>query len=217
MVFDDWKPIGGCKFSGYSSSLVGSSALRFCLLRARHRQAAHLFPGATQGDSLSCCPAASGVDDTESVDTPSSDNSAARLTRAVTRALGEDVTMAPASSHAPMEMEHGLSVVSPQLISPSLFVSWDQVAKERCLPTWHKDSDSCPYDEIHKALAQPDCLFSGESSLQPTKTYCSACKARSCRWSISPLMFFRQFTNNSKQSVPGTHSYGQSPGEINSG
>ena len=31
-----------------------------------------LFPGAFQGDSLSCCPGASGVNDTESVETPSS-------------------------------------------------------------------------------------------------------------------------------------------------
>ena len=50
-------------------------------------------------------------------------------------------------------------------MSPSLFVSWDQVAKERCLPTWHKDSDSCPYEELQAALAQPGCLFSGEKDL----------------------------------------------------
>ena len=95
---DDWKPVGGCKFSGYSSGIVGSSALRFCLLlrwRAIGRQPTDLFPGATQGDSLSCCPGASGDDDMESVNTPSSDNSAARertLTRAVARALGEETT-----------------------------------------------------------------------------------------------------------------------------
>ena len=29
---DTWKPIGGCKFTGYSSGTVGNSALRFCLL-----------------------------------------------------------------------------------------------------------------------------------------------------------------------------------------
>ena len=29
---DTWKPIGGCKFTGFSSGTVGNSALRFCLL-----------------------------------------------------------------------------------------------------------------------------------------------------------------------------------------
>ena len=169
--FDDWKPLGGCKFSGYSSGLVGSSALRFCLLlrwRAIDKPPTELFPGSFQGDSLSCCPGASGVNDTESVTTPSSDNSEARarnLTRAVARALGEDVTMAPTVSHAPMEMEPEPVVVSPQLAPPLLFVSWDQVAEERGLPTWHKDGDSCPSDEIDKALAQPGCLSSGEKEL----------------------------------------------------
>ena len=28
---DTWKPIGGCKFTGFSSGTVGNSALRFCL------------------------------------------------------------------------------------------------------------------------------------------------------------------------------------------
>ena len=32
---DTWKPIGGCKFTGYSSGTVGNSALRFCLLLKR--------------------------------------------------------------------------------------------------------------------------------------------------------------------------------------
>ena len=73
--------------------------------------------------------------------------------------------MAATVSHALMEMEPEPMVVSPQLTSPLLFVSWDQVAEERCLPTWHKDSHSCPSDEIDKALAQPDCLFSGEKEL----------------------------------------------------
>ena len=73
--------------------------------------------------------------------------------------------MAPTVSHAPMEMEPEPVVVSPQLAPPLLFVSWDQVAEERGLPTWHKDGDSCPSDEIDKALAQPGCLSSGEKEL----------------------------------------------------
>ena len=45
---DDWKPVGGSKFSGYSSGIVGSSALRFCLLvrwRAINKQPSDLFRG----------------------------------------------------------------------------------------------------------------------------------------------------------------------------
>ena len=29
---ETWKPVGGCKFTGYSSGVTGTSALRFCLL-----------------------------------------------------------------------------------------------------------------------------------------------------------------------------------------
>ena len=29
---ETWKPVGGCKFTGYSSGATGNSALRFCLL-----------------------------------------------------------------------------------------------------------------------------------------------------------------------------------------
>ena len=31
-MVDNWKPIGGCKFTGYCPGIVGNSALRFCLL-----------------------------------------------------------------------------------------------------------------------------------------------------------------------------------------
>ena len=56
-------PIGGCRFTGYNPGIVGNSALRFCLLlrwRAVHKPTSELFPGAVQGDSLSCCPEAGG-------------------------------------------------------------------------------------------------------------------------------------------------------------
>ena len=78
-VIETWKPVGGCKFTGYFSGVAGNSALRFCLLlkwRAIRPQATELFPAQLQGDSLSCLPAEDGDADVESVSTPSSDTSA---------------------------------------------------------------------------------------------------------------------------------------------
>ena len=78
-VVETWKPVGGCKFTGYFSGVAGNSALRFCLLlkwRAICPQATELFPAQLQGDSLSCLPAEDGDADVESVSTPSSDTSA---------------------------------------------------------------------------------------------------------------------------------------------
>ena len=80
-VVETWKPIGGCKFTGYFSGVAGSSALRFCLLlkwRAIRPQATELFAAQLQGDSLSCLPAEFGDTDVESASTPSSDTSAKR-------------------------------------------------------------------------------------------------------------------------------------------
>ena len=56
-MVDTWKPVGGCKFTGYCPGIVGNSALRFCLLlkwRAVHPLASELFSAQVQGDSLSC-------------------------------------------------------------------------------------------------------------------------------------------------------------------
>ena len=75
---DTWKPVGGCKFTGYCRGIVGNSALRFCLLlrwQAAYQPASDLFYDQVQGDSLSCCPADGTNDDLESVGTPSSNNS----------------------------------------------------------------------------------------------------------------------------------------------
>ena len=59
-MVDTWKPVGGCKLTGYFSGTVGNSALRFCLLlkwRAIRPQASELFSAQMRGDSLSSCPA----------------------------------------------------------------------------------------------------------------------------------------------------------------
>ena len=83
-VIETWKPVGGCKFTGYFSGVAGNSALRFCLLlkwRAIRPRATELFPAQLQVDSLSCLPAEDGDADVESVSTPSSDTSARRADR----------------------------------------------------------------------------------------------------------------------------------------
>ena len=101
-VVDTWKPVGGCKFTGYFSGTAGNSALRFCLLlkwRAIRPQASELFPAQLQGDSLSCCPAEGNAVDLESVSTPSSNTSANRadqLTKAVERDSTKGAFVTPA-------------------------------------------------------------------------------------------------------------------------
>ena len=158
---DNWKPIGGCKFTGYCPGIVGNSALRFCLLlrwRAVHRPASELFPENVQGDSLSCCPADGDNEDLESADTPSSNNSENRATH-----LTQAVTSAPRGSAK--EVQSSKPTASPQLLSPPLFVPWNQVANARGVTAVHKDSEACPYEELRAALAQPNCLFSGEKEL----------------------------------------------------
>ena len=93
-VIETWKPVGGCKFTGYFSGVAGNSALCFCLLlkwRAIRPQATELFPAQLQGDSLSCLPAEDGDADVESVSTPSSDTSARRADR-LTKAIERDST-----------------------------------------------------------------------------------------------------------------------------
>ena len=93
-VVETWKPVGGCKFTGYFSGVAGNSALRFCLLlkwRAIRPQVTELFPAQLQGDSLSCLPAEDGDADVESVSTPSSDTSAKRADR-LAKAIESDST-----------------------------------------------------------------------------------------------------------------------------
>ena len=53
-MVDTWKPVGGCKFTGFCPGTVPNSALRFCLLlrwRAAHPPASELFSAQAQGDS----------------------------------------------------------------------------------------------------------------------------------------------------------------------
>ena len=93
-VIETWKPVGGCKFTGYFPGAAGNSALRFCLplkWRAIRLQANELFPAQLQGDSLSCLPAENNDADVESVSTPSSDTFARRAER-LTQAIERDST-----------------------------------------------------------------------------------------------------------------------------
>ena len=126
-VVETWKPIGGCKFTGYFSGVAGNSALRFCLLlkwRAIRPQATELFAAQLQGDSLSCLPAEFGDTDVESASTPSSDTSAKRADR-LAQAIESDSTQ---GSQAP---DPRPCTPCPQQLSPPLFVPWSQVAKLR--------------------------------------------------------------------------------------
>ena len=157
-VIETWKPVGGCKFTGYFSGAAGNSALRFCLLlkwRAIRLQATELFPAQLQGDSLSCLPAEDNDADVESVSTPSSNTSARRADR-LTKAIERDSTK---GSQAP---DPSSCIPCPQLLSPPLFVPWSQVAKLRGVVELHKDIEACPYEQLQAALAHPKCLVPGE-------------------------------------------------------
>ena len=134
---ETWKPIGGCKFTGYFSGVAGNSALRFCLLlkwRAIRPQATELFTAQLQGDSLSCLPAEFGDTDVESASTLSSDTSAKRADR-LAQAIESDSTQ---GSQAP----------DPRPCTPC--------------PQLHKDIEACPHEELQVALAHPQCLDPGE-------------------------------------------------------
>ena len=150
---DTWKPIGGCKFTGYSSGTVG-----FCLLlkwRAILPGNSDLFPGQVQGDSLSCCPGGEDCDDLESVSTPSSNTSSHRGNQ-LAQAMERDSTK---GSHTPCLSQ---AVLSPQLLSPPLFVSWSQVADLRGIVGVRKDHEACPYDELKATIDHPKGLVPGE-------------------------------------------------------
>ena len=158
---DTWKPIGGCKFTGFCPGIVGNSALRFCLLlkwRAVHPLDSELFAARTQGDSLSCCPADGDNDDLESVATPSSSDSDKRAWQ-LAQAVERDSTKSARALHQSHTM------VSPQLLSPPLFVPWSQVAGLRGVIAVRKDIEACPYEELKAALDHPNCMFSGEKDL----------------------------------------------------
>ena len=155
---ETWKPVGGCKFTGYSSGVTGNSALRFCLLvrwRAIRKQATELFPEQRQVDSLSCLPAEDGDAEVESVSTPSSDNSAKRADR-LTKAIEGD------SRQGSQALDSRSCTPCPQQLSPSLFVPWSQVAKLRGVIAVHTDIEASPYEQLRAALAQPKCLVPGE-------------------------------------------------------
>ena len=155
---DTWKPIGGCKFTGFSSGTVGNSALRFCLLlkwRAILPGSSDLFPGQVRGDSLSCCPEREDDDDLESASTPSSNTSSRRASQ-LAQAVARDSTN-NSQTHC-----LGQTVPSPQLLSPPLFVSWSQVADLRGIIGVHKDHEACPYDELKAAIDHPKGLVPGE-------------------------------------------------------
>ena len=153
--------------------------------------ASELFVEQVQGDSLSCCPADGNTDDLESVDTPSSDNSDNRAWH-----LAQAVALAPTGRDNAIHLSK--PTVSPQFLSPPLFVSWNHVAN---LVAVHKDIESCPHDELHTALDRPKCMFPGEKKLflaaNGTLSWTSS-KTRSCPWNESPLKCFKPCTRGNR-------------------
>ena len=59
---------------------------------------------------------------------------------------------------------HHLSqaALSPQLLSPPLFVPWSQVAHLRGIVGVHKDYEACPCEELKAAIDHPTGLVPGE-------------------------------------------------------
>ena len=116
---DDWKPIGGCCFTGAPSALRGNSAFRFCLLCQWHAFAApstELFQDTyAEGDS-----------DLEPTHVLSETNEEL-LTRTLLAAAAS-----PNSRESGSRLEQGSSMMEqssrvprdPQLATPPLFVSW---------------------------------------------------------------------------------------------
>ena len=205
-VVETWKPIGGCKFTGYFSGVAGNSALRFCLLlkwRAIRPQATELFTAQLQGDSLSCLPAEFGDTDVESASTPSSDTSAKRADR-LAQAIESDSTQ---GSQAP---DPRPCTPCPQQLSPPLFVPWSQVAKLRGVVAVHKDIEACPHEELQVALAHPQCLVPGEKELSfKSIAICSfSSEARLCPWKVLHHRCLKLYTNVSRVKYSGSLSYG---------
>ena len=151
-MVDPWKPIGGCKFTGYFAGAVGNSALRFCLSlkwQAIRPQTSDLFDAQRHEEEDT---------DLESVATLSSTNSAKRAERLAQAVVSE--LQGTCAARRPSK-----AVINPQLLSPPLFVPWSQVASLRGVVAVHKDIEACPHEELKVALDRPKCMIPGEKDL----------------------------------------------------
>ena len=108
--------------------------------------------------ALAVGPADGDNDDLESMATPSSSDSDKRAWQ-LAQAVERDSTE---SDHA---LHQSKPTISPQLLSPPLFVPWSQVASLRRVIAVHKDIEACPYEELRAALDHPKCMFPGEKDL----------------------------------------------------
>ena len=98
--------------------------------------------------ALAVGPADGDNDDLESMATPSSSDSDKRAWQ-LAQAVERDSTE---SDHA---LHQSQPTVSPQLLSPPLFVPWSQVASLRGVIAVHKDIEACPHEELKAALDHP--------------------------------------------------------------
>ena len=154
-VIETWKPVGGCKFTGYFSGVAGNSALRFCLLlkwRAIRPRSTELFPAHLRWT-------ASAVFRQRMVMQTCSQFPRPRLTL-----LPEEQIDSLRQSKETRRRVVSTSPCTPcpQRLSPPLFVPWSQVAKLRGVVAIHKDIEACPYEQLQAALAHPKCLVPGE-------------------------------------------------------
>ena len=207
-VIETWKPVGGCKFTGYFSGVAGNSALRFCLLlkwRAIRPRATELFPAQLQVDSLSCLPAEDGDADVESVSTPSSDTSARRADR-LTKAIERDLTRRRVVRH--QTLVHALSVRNGCLL-PSLCPGVKSPSYEGLLQSTrtlkHVRMSNC------KLLWLTPSVLSREkksSFYKPIMTCSVNSKARLCLWKVLRHKFLKLSTSVSKVKYYGSLSCG---------
>ena len=205
-VIETWKPVGGCKFTGYFPGAAGNSALRFCLLlkwRAIRPQATELFPAQLQGDSLSCLPAEDNDADVESVSTPSSNTSARRADRLTKqsnetrRRVVRHLTLVHAS---PVRNCCHLPSSCPRVMSPSYEGLLDSARTLK-----HVRMSNCK-----RLWLTPSVLSRAKksSSYKPTMTCFVNSKARLCLWKVLRHKCLKPSTSVSKVKFCGSPSCG---------
>ena len=130
---DEWKPIGGCCFSGGPTALTGNSALRFCLLlrwRAITRPTTQLFQTAdTSEDS-----------ELETPRTPSESNQdllTRQLLSAATDRDSRESRSCQGKGRTESDARHPRPV-DPQSANPPLYVSWQSVTSQLGIPCEHE-------------------------------------------------------------------------------
>ena len=150
---DDWKPIGGCCFTGSPPALQGNSACRFCLLCQWHTiwvPSTELF----QATSVDSDPELEPTD-------VALETQAELLTRTLLDAavdpnsresgLSSVPVSVPVSSTAQWPSQAtGHCPPDPQQLNPPLFVSWQAITQQVGIPQEHE----LPSENLHSLFQQ---------------------------------------------------------------